>query len=298
MTLIPFTKAQAAGNDFLILEGSPERLISSPREIERLCDRRFGVGADGVVFLTMPAPRRAADAELRLFNSDGSEAEISGNGTRCAAACLASKGVTSEPLAIQTRAGLKTLRLVARRGNRWEFEMFMGAPILAPNDIPFHPSGPVSEPVVGFPLPLSDGARPVTVTSMGNPHCSLAVENFDWDWRACGKEIESHSFFPRRTNVEFYRIVSRHAVEARFWERGVGETLSSGTGSSAAAVAAILNHQAESPVTIQTPGGELQAAWRTEGVYLIGPAELTFHGMLYLSEPAAEANGAAVAQPF
>ena len=285
MAPIPFTKAQGAGNDFLILEGTPERLISSPPDIQRLCDRRYGVGADGILFLSIPGSEKGVHADLRLFNSDGSEAEISGNGTRCAAAVLAKQGVTGTPLSIQTKAGLKHLRLVSSCGNRWEFEMSMGNPILSPKDIPFVPAQPVAEPVVGFPLPLSNGSQRVTVTSMGNPHCSIAVEGFDWDWKSCGREIESHPFFPRRTNVEFYRVVSPHAVEVRFWERGVGETLSSGTGSSAAAVAAVLNHQAINPIAIHACGGDLQADWQKDGVFLTGPAEITFRGELFLSEP-------------
>jgi diaminopimelate epimerase len=282
MALIPFTKAQGTGNDFLILEAAPERLLVSPNEMQRLCDRHFGVGADGICFLTVPGASLGVDADLRLFNADGGEAEISGNGTRCAAAYLASKGTTSDPVVIATRAGVKTLRRVAQQANRWEFEMAMGAPIVAPNKIPFQPTAPVGEPVVGFALPLRGGSRTVTVTSMGNPHCSIAVDNFDWDWRACGKEIETHPFFPRRTNVEFYRAVSRHAIDVRYWERGVGETLSSGTGSSAAAVAAILNGQAESPVTVKTVAGDLQVRWDDDGVFLTGPAEITFRGELFL----------------
>jgi diaminopimelate epimerase len=162
--------------------------------------------------------------------------------------------------------------------------MSMGAPIFSPATIPFAPPGRVNEPVVGFVLPVSSGSRRVTVTSMGNPHCSIEVEHFDWDWRSCGREIESHPFFPNRTNVEFYRVVSPHAIEVRYWERGVGETLSSGTGSSAAAVAAILNERVKSPVSIHTPGGELQADWRKDGVLLTGPAEITFRGEFYLSD--------------
>lgn len=287
MIPIPFTKAQGAGNDFVILEGATERLLHSPQEIRRLCDRRYGIGADGVPFLTMPAAATGVDAALRLFNSDGGEAEISGNGTRCAAAYLAMKGFTSTPLQIQTRAGLKSLRLVSSKGNRWDFEMFMGSPILAPQDIPFVPDVDVAEPVVGFPLSLSEGSQPVTVTSLGNPHCSIAINNFDWDWKRCGREIEMHRFFPRRTNVEFYRVVSPHTIEVRFWERGVGDTLSSGTGSSAAAVAAILNEQAESPVTVRTLGGDLPVRWEPDGVFLTGPAEITFRGEFFLcdSEP-------------
>ena len=260
-------------------------MISSAEEIRRLCDRRRGVGADGIVFLAIPGAQNGTDADLRLFNSDGGEAEISGNGTRCAAAYLAMKGIAKNPLGIQTKAGLKTLRQTAHEANRWEFEMAMGAPILTPKSIPFAPPTPVAEPVVGFELPLAHGPQRVTVTSMGNPHCSLAVENFDWDWRACGKEIELHPFFSRRTNVEFYRVLSRHAMEVRYWERGVGETLSSGTGSCAAAVAAILNQQAESPITVQTVAGNLLVRWDPDGVFLTGPAEITFHGELFLSEP-------------
>jgi diaminopimelate epimerase len=284
MIPIPFTKAQGAGNDFLILEETAEQGIPPAEEIQRLCHRRLGVGADGIVFLQVPAKQNGVHADLRLFNSDGGEAEISGNGTRCAAAYLAMKGAAGGPLVIQTKAGLKTLRQIAHNGNRWEFEMAMGAPILAPAQIPFTPSAPVPEPVVGFELPLAKATRRVTVTSMGNPHCSIAVESFNWDWRGCGKEIETHPFFPRRTNVEFYRVVSRQAMEARYWERGVGETLSSGTGSCAAAVAAILNHQAESPITVRTLGGELRVRWDHEGVFLTGPAEITFRGEVFRKE--------------
>jgi diaminopimelate epimerase len=110
------------------------------------------------------------------------------------------------------------------------------------------------------------------------------VKDFDWDWRSCGREIEQHSFFPRRTNVEFYRTVSQHEIEVRFWERGVGETLSSGTGSCAATVAAILNRQAESPVTVRTPAGDLAVRWESEGVFLTGPAEITVRGEMFVKE--------------
>ena len=289
MIRIPFTKAQGVGNDFLILEGTPDTLQLSPEEIRRLCDRRYGVGADGVAFLAIPSHQNGVDADLRLFNSDGGEAEISGNGTRCAAAVLAARSgarkTSAEPLRIQTGAGVKWLRETAHDGQRWEFEMAMGAPRFAAWEIPFAPSTAVAEPVIGFSLPVSGGAQVVTVTSMGNPHCSIAVEDFDWDWRGCGREIETHPFFPRHTNVEFYRPLSRHEIEVRYWERGVGETLSSGTGSCAAAVAAILNHQAETPVTVRTVAGDLSVRWDPDGVYLTGPAEITFTGEVSVSLP-------------
>ena len=284
MIRIPFTKAHGAGNDFLIVEGIPERLLASAEERRRVCDRRYGTGADGIVFLVVPGNEAGVDADLRVFNSDGGEAEISGNGTRCAAAYLVEKGRSRSALAIGTRAGIKRLQLVSRNRNFFEFEMAMGNPIFQAAAIPFQPPAPVAEPIVGYALPLSAGTRPVTITSMGNPHCSLAVEDFDWDWRAAGAGIETHHYFPSRTNVEFYRVVSRHEIEVRFWERGVGETLSSGTGSCAAAIAAILNGRAESPVTVRTPGGELLVRWEPEGVFLTGPAEITVQGEMLVRE--------------
>ena len=284
MFRIPFTKAQGTGNDFLILEASPDLTLPSQECRQHMCDRRCGVGADGILFLSVPGSA-GAEADLRVFNSDGGEAEISGNGTRCAAAYLLQTGRCPGPrLHIQTPAGLKTLALVSRDENRFVLEMAMGLPILTAAAIPFQPPAPVAEPIVGFPLPLSSGLETVTITSMGNPHCSLAVASFDWDWKSLGAEIEAHRFFPRRTNVEFYRVLSRHEIEVRFWERGVGQTLSSGTGSCAAAVAAILNQQVESPVTVRTLAGDLLVHWQPEGVFLTGPAEMVCRGEFFVSE--------------
>ncbi|MBI4443226.1 MAG: diaminopimelate epimerase [Acidobacteria bacterium] len=280
MIRIPFTKAQGAGNDFLLLQSTPEVPLPSPQLVQHLCDRRFGVGADGVLFLTIPADPEV-DADLRIFNSDGGEAEISGNGTRCAAAYLVQTGRAARSLAIHTPAGRKTLTLISQQENQFAFEIAMGTPILPPARIPFRPPTPVAEPVIGFLLPLSSGSKAVTVTSMGNPHCSIVVDDFDWDWKSMGAEMERHSFFPNRTNVEFYRVLSDHQIEVRYWERGVGVTLSSGTGSCAAAVAAILNGMVHSPVTVRTLGGDLSVRWDQEGVFLTGPAEIICQGEFF-----------------
>ncbi|MBI4463605.1 MAG: diaminopimelate epimerase [Acidobacteria bacterium] len=288
MIRIPFTKAHGTGNDFLILEASRELPLPSPPWRRRLCDRRYGIGADGILFLSIPATQLGADAELRVFNSDGGEAEISGNGTRCAAAYLVHTGRGGPKLTIQTPAGRKTLTLLSQQENRFGFEMAMGDPVFSPSQIPFQPSQPVAEPVIGFPLPLSSGSQTATVASMGNPHCSIAVEDFDWDWKALGAEIERHPFFPNRTNVEFYRIVSEQEIEVRYWERGVGVTLSSGTGSCAAAVAAILNQKVRGPVTVRTLGGDLSVRWDPEGVFLTGPAEIICEGECFGREEPAE----------
>ena len=281
MIRIPFTKAQGAGNDFLILEASPNLFLPSPQLVRHLCDRRYGVGADGVLYLSISIGNPEADAELYVFNSDGGEAEISGNGTRCAAAYLLHTGRGGPTLAIQTQAGRKNLILISQQENQFTFEMAMGTPVLSPARIPFCPPTPVTEPVIGFLLPLSSGSKAVTVTSMGNPHCSIAVDGFDWDWKALGAEIERHPFFPNRTNVEFFRVVSGQQIEVRYWERGVGVTLSSGTGSCAAAVAAILNGKVHSPVSVRTLGGDLSVRWDKEGVFLTGPAEIICQGEFF-----------------
>jgi diaminopimelate epimerase len=274
MPSIPFTKAHGAGNDFLIVDLDS---VPSVDWIRRICDRHCGIGADGLLLLTVPGTE-GADADLRIFNSDGGEAEISGNGTRCAAAWLVEARGLGPRIAIRTGAGLKHLALLARNGSLYSFEMEMGQPVFSASAIPFRPESAVPEPIVDFALPLADGARRVTVTSMGNPHCSLLVEDFDWDWQALGAEIERHPFFPNRTNVEFRRVVSKHEIEVRFWERGVGMTLSSGTGSCAAAVAAILNQKAASPVSVKTLAGELIVRWDPAGVFLTGPAEIICQG--------------------
>jgi diaminopimelate epimerase len=275
---IPFTKAHGAGNDFLVVDRNAVAGFPSLEEwVQCICERHTGVGADGVLLLGRPGSA-GADADLRIFNSDGGEAEISGNGTRCAAAFLVDAGHSAPKLSIRTGAGAKELKLLARDANRFSFEMGMGKPEFQAASIPFQPATAAAEPIVGFALPLAGGPRGVTVTSMGNPHCSVQVEGFDWDWKSLGAEIERHPFFPNRTNVEFYRVRSEHEVEVRFWERGVGQTLSSGTGSCAAAVAAILNRQAASPVAVQTLAGELAVRSEPEGVFLTGPAEIICRG--------------------
>ena len=285
MILIPFTKAQGAGNDFLIIDSGPKTPLPSLELRRRICDRHYGVGADGMLFLRTPAANPDEDADLRIFNSDGGEVEISGNGTRCAAAYLVESGRAGQEMVIRTGAGARRLQLVSRRESHFEFEMSMGPPVFAPAHIPFRPPAEdLPEPVTGFPLPLSCGERPVTVTSMGNPHCSILVDDFEWDWQALGAEIEKHPFFPNRTNVEFYRVVARDAIEVRYWERGVGCTLSSGTGSCAAAVAALLNKVVESPVTVKTLADPLGVHWQGGEVLLKGPAEIVCRGQ-YQAQP-------------
>jgi diaminopimelate epimerase len=255
--MVPFVKASACGNDFLIIEGvyAPADLYAFSR---RLCDRHNGVGADGVEWLF---PAHDAGMRARLINADGSEAEISGNGTRCVAAWMVSNGHAGK-LAIRTGAGIKHCELVAREGNCFEFEMDMG------------------EPQVGddFSLKVAFGEAHGTPVSMGNPHYVVFVKQFSPAWQGEGAEIGRHHDFKHGINVEFVRVKSLNEIEVRFYERGVGETQSSGTGSCAAAVAAVAAGRVNSPVKVHAPGGTQTVRWAGNHVFLRGPAQLICRG--------------------
>lgn len=257
--IVSFTKAAACGNDFLIVDGT-----SAPSDIaefsRRLCDRHNGIGADGVEWLF---PANDADAYARLINADGSEAEISGNGTRCVAAYLcAERG--REAFRIRTGAGIKTCMLTARSGNRYDFEIAMGRPEVGPEQALRISSGEVR----GIPV------------SMGNPHYVLFVDAFPTEWQQLAADIQREGKFPQGVNVEFVRVHDPHHLEGRFFERGVGETQSSGTGSSASAAAAIANGRAVSPVRVEAAGGLQVVRWEEE-LYLRGSAELICHGEFF-----------------
>jgi diaminopimelate epimerase len=259
---IPFTKASACGNDFLIIESqhAPDDERGFTR---RICDRHNGVGADGVEWLSTPIGH-AADGVIRLINADGSLAEISGNGTRCVAAYMVAQGA-GEGLRISTGAGVKQLRLISRQGNSFQFEGEMGRP-------------KVGEP---FSLKIGPGLVHGTPLSMGNPHYVVFVERFPEAWQAQAEEIQQQESFREGVNVEFVRIAGPDAIEVRFFERGVGETQSSGTGSCASAVAAITWGKARSPLTVNAPGGAQTVRWEGGDVYLIGPAQIVCRGEFF-----------------
>ncbi len=216
----------------------------------------------------MTPPSRGEPASIRLFNSDGSEAEISGNGTRCAAAFLVDTGHAATEIPIRTGAGLKRLWLIERRELHFDFEMNMGAPALGPGGL-------------HFPLPLSRGLRECTILNVGNPQCVFFVEDFDFDWQTLGAEVERHPQFPNRTNVSFVQVLDRHTLDARFYERGAGFTMSSGTGSTGAFWAAAARGLAESPVTVRTLAGPLSLRQVADEVVMQGPAELVGGGEFY-----------------
>lgn len=283
-----FAKLHGLGNDFLIVRvGEPGGIQRTLSSLARsLCHRHLGVGADGVIYYQPTVGDRDAEVSALIFNADGSKAEMSGNGLRCLAAYLCRSGRhRSKTLRIRTVAGIKTLVLQQADGRTFRFEASMGQPIIDPAGIPVIAEN-AAGPLVDWLLPVDSGVLPVTVTSMGNPHCST----FWPDVAAApverlGPMLENHPAFPERTNVEFVQILDRHAIRARFWERGVGNTLSSGTGSSAAAVAAILRKQVESPVEVQTELGTVAVRWNPAGdLYLEGPAEFICSGTCALDD--------------
>ncbi len=269
-TKIPFTKASACGNDFLLVEGAHASgdLALLTR---RMCDRHSGVGADGVEWLF---PDAEADIRARLINSDGSSAEISGNGTRCVAAEVSSRA-SKTTVVVRTDAGLKTCQLTNRQGSTFEFEADMGIPEV---------SGPLS-------VETMQVRATGTEVSMGNPHFVIFVENFQDGWQRQAALIQTQPQFPQGTNVVY--VVARgaddgrmndrgvHEVEIRMFERGAGETQSSGTGSCAAAVASIASGRVTSPVTVIAPGGPQTVRWENR-VYLRGPATLVCRGEFFV----------------
>jgi diaminopimelate epimerase len=255
--------------------------FSLPRLTQTITNRHTGVGADGFLVL-FPSRSRKHDARLRFFNADGSEAEMSGNGIRCAAAFLLDDRRRDCILTIETLGGVKTIEPIKVERDRWIFRVGMGVPVFAPAEIPFR-SVRVRAPIIGFPLRTRRGVLPVTVTSMGNPHCTVLVADLvRIDWVSLGREIEGNRLFPNRTNVEFVKVISRSEIEVRFWERGVGETASSGTGSCAAVVACILNGLTSRKVRVRTKAGILDVAWPDKAqVTLTGPVERVARGKYY-----------------
>ena len=271
--MIRIHKYHCYGNDFLIIwDGQVERAKLS-EFCAAICRRHSGVGADGCVFLSSGREGRFV---CRIFNSDGSEARLSGNGARCAAAFLHHQGIYREEAAVlETLAGDKTYRLIECGSSSWTFRSTLGAPDFSPRSIPFRGS-PQPERVVGHQLEVEGLAVSVTAFSMGNPQCQVFVEDLpEGDlFQRLGSGLEKHPDFPDRTNVGFVKVEDRHRLRLKIWERGVGPTLSSGTGSCAAAVAAIVNGRAESPLSVRTESGQQEVEWRQGGeVQLTGKAD-------------------------
>jgi diaminopimelate epimerase len=281
---LPFVKMHGIGNDFVIVDafepGNRALFDIAARNAAMLCDRKFGVGADGVI-VVLPAAGTDSDFRMVMFNPDGSEAEMCGNGIRCFARYVADRGYNACPdLRIATGRGILHTHIAHSDTRGVSVRVDMGAPILIPSDIPVSIPGASSLNAIDVPIEVDGSAYRVTCVSMGNPHCVVFVDSVEAvPLSVIGPRFEHHGAFPRRINTEFVQIVNRGEFRMRVWERGAGETLACGTGACAAAVACVLNGLTEKRVVGHLAGGDLELDW-TEGagVFMTGPAEYVFSG--------------------
>ena len=277
-----FTKMHGIGNDYVYVNCFEES-VKNPAEVSKfVSDRHFGIGSDGLILIS---PSAIADFRMNIYNADGSQAEMCGNGIRCVAKYVYDYGLTDKTeISVETLAGIKYLRLQVENGKVASVEVNMGAPILEPKEIPVAVE---ESPVVNVPVEVKGKIYHMTCVSMGNPHAIIFMNNVkDLDIAAIGPYFENHTVFPKRTNTEFVEVLDRNTVNMRVWERGSDETLACGTGACAVAVASILNGLTEDRVTVKLLGGDLLIEWDKEAdkVYMTGPAKVVFDGEIDLTD--------------
>jgi diaminopimelate epimerase len=276
-----FTKMHGAGNDYVYVNCFEETVAHPEQVAIKVSNRNFGIGSDGLILIM---PSSVADVRMRMFNSDGSESEMCGNGIRCVAKYAYDHGiVTKKEITAETGAGILTLQLFTAADNKVEkVRVNMGKPRLTRAEIPM--LGEAGEKVVNEPLNILHTTFNITCASMGNPHCVIFVDDVEsFQVEKYGPLIENHDLFPRRTNVEFVQVISRTEVRQRTWERGAGETLACGTGASAVCVAGVLNGLTEKKILNHLAGGDLELEWADDGcLYMTGPAAEVFSGEIDL----------------
>jgi len=277
---IDFVKMQGLGNDFILIDCLSKPLGDSSflsYLAKKLCNRNFGIGADGLILIL---PSSKADLRMRIFNYDGSEAQMCGNGIRCFAKyAYENKLVSKNKFTVETLAGIITPELTITNNKILGVKVNMGTPKLRRREIPMN--GKDTSTVVNETLKINpEQTFKITCVSMGNPHCITFVNDVQSiPVDEIGPKIENHPLFPEKTNVEFIQVLNKQEINFRVWERGVGETLACGTGACAALVAAVLNKKTDREATIHLPGGDLDIQWADNGhVYMAGPAELVFRG--------------------
>ncbi len=277
---LKFTKMQGAGNDYIYVNGFDQK-IENPSDLAiKLSNRHFGIGSDGLVLIL---PSESCDFRMQMFNSDGSEAEMCGNASRCVGKYVYDNGLTTKKeITLETKAGVKYITLLDGNATTRKVTVDMGEPILEPTLIPVKIA---EEPVLNYPLDIDGKIWKISCVSMGNPHAVVFTTGIkELNLPVLGPKFEKHPIFPRKTNTEFIEVIDRGTLNMRVWERGAGETLACGTGACAAAVAAVLNGYCDRKVTIHLLGGDLQIEWNQENnhVCMTGEAVTAFEGELLL----------------
>ena len=277
--MIKFTKMHGLGNDYVYIDAINQKIENESSLAKFVSNRHFGIGSDGLILI---CKSEVADFKMRMFNSDGSEAEMCGNGIRCVGKFVYDKGLTNKTtVKIETLAGIKTLILNTKDGKVGTARVDMGEPILEAEKIPVIST---EKPVKNLELEAENKKFKFTCVSMGNPHAITIVENTkEFDVEKYGKVLEIDKAFPKKANIEFAQIIDRQNINMRVWERGAGETLACGTGACATAVACNLNGLTDRKVNIELLGGTLNIEWNETDnhVYMTGPAVTVFDGELY-----------------
>lgn len=276
--MIKFTKMHGLGNDYVYIDAINQNIENESSLAQFVSNRHFGIGSDGLILI---CKSDVADFKMRMFNSDGSEAEMCGNGIRCVGKFIYDKGLTNKTtVKIETLAGIKTLILNTKDGKVETARVDMGEPILEAEKIPVISN---EKPVKNLNLTAEGEKFKFTCVSMGNPHAITVVDNTErFDVEKYGKVLEVDKAFPKKANIEFAQIVDKHNIKMRVWERGAGETLACGTGACATAVSCHINGLTERKVNIELLGGKLEIEWNKEDnhVYMTGPATTVFEGTL------------------
>lgn len=280
MKTIDFTKMHGLGNDFVLMDLIEQAIPNDiPSLAQRICHRQRGVGADGLILIL---PAKKADLKMRIFNADGSEAEMCGNGIRCVAKMAYELGLVKTPhILVETLAGIiKPEIILGEQGQVVAVKVDMGVPHLLPEEVPVLMTG---KRVIARPLEIGGQVLSINALSMGNPHCIIFVSDVaKASVQELGSIIENHPLFPAKTNVEFVEVINQDEVKMRVWERGAGETMACGTGACAALVASVLNNKTEQNILVHLKGGDLALSWgENNHVFMTGPAETVFKGQFY-----------------
>lgn len=271
-----FTKMEGLGNDYVYINCFEETVKDPSSLAIKVSDRHFGIGSDGLILIK---PSEVADCFMEMYNADGSKSEMCGNGIRCVGKYVSDYGIIDkDEITVETLAGIKQLKLKKENGKVTSVTVNMGSPVLESSKIPVSIN---REKVINAPVYIGDEKYNITCVSMGNPHCITFVDHtVRFPLETIGPRFENDELFPNRVNAEFVKVVNRHEVKMRVWERGTGETLACGTGACAVTVACVLNGLTENEITVHLLGGDLRVRWdETENVvYMTGPAKVVFDG--------------------